>query len=206
MRDEFVTGGLPPEQANSQVAEQLRIVCRTVLDGLLVVDDTRRYLRVNEAAATLLGAPAEEIRKRRMEDFTPHEDRSKLEPFWADFGRRGAYEGSGELLRGDGSRRLVEYRATRDFAPGEHLFALRELQPGAATGARPQEERVRQLTAREREVLQLAAEGRSTREIAVTLLISPTTVKTHFEHIYKKLRVGDRVAAVAYGLRTGLIR
>jgi PAS domain S-box-containing protein len=206
MEDEIVTGGLPPEQSNSRVADQLRIVCRTVLDGLLVVDDTRRYLRVNEAAARLLGAPAEEIRKRRMEDFTPREHRLMVEPFWADFGRRGEYEGSGELLRSDGSRRFVEYRATRDFAPGEHLFALRELQPGAATGVRPQGKPPRQLTVREREVLQLAAEGRSTREIAVALLISPTTVKTHFEHIYKKLRVSDRVAAVAYGLRAGLIK
>jgi ATP/maltotriose-dependent transcriptional regulator MalT len=61
------------------------------------------------------------------------------------------------------------------------------------------------LTAREREVLQLAAEGRSTREIAQDLFVSPGTVKTHFHHIYEKLGVGCRASAVAKCLRSGLI-
>ncbi|MEA2285186.1 MAG: two-component system, NarL family, nitrate/nitrite response regulator NarL, partial [Solirubrobacteraceae bacterium] len=41
--------------------------------------------------------------------------------------------------------------------------------------------------------------------IAEQLFLSPATVKTHFEHIYEKLGVGDRAAAVAQALRTGLI-
>jgi DNA-binding NarL/FixJ family response regulator len=62
------------------------------------------------------------------------------------------------------------------------------------------------LTARELEVLQLAAEGRSTSEIAGSLYLSPVTVKTHFHHIYKKLAVSDRTAAVAECMRRGLIQ
>jgi DNA-binding NarL/FixJ family response regulator len=54
-------------------------------------------------------------------------------------------------------------------------------------------------------VLQLAAEGRTTREIAAVLVLSPGTVKTHFQHIYEKLHAADRVAAVATALRLGLI-
>jgi DNA-binding CsgD family transcriptional regulator len=64
----------------------------------------------------------------------------------------------------------------------------------------------RRLSARELEVLKLAAEGNSGPQIAERLFLSPTTVKTHFEHIYERLGVGDRAAAVAYALRTGLIR
>ena len=41
--------------------------------------------------------------------------------------------------------------------------------------------------------------------IAERLVLSPATVKTHFEHVYEKLGVGDRAAAVAHGLRVGLI-
>jgi PAS domain S-box-containing protein len=63
----------------------------------------------------------------------------------------------------------------------------------------------RPLTERELEVLRLAAEGHSGPEIAEQLVLSPATVRTHFEHIYEKLGVGDRAAAVAQALRTGLI-
>jgi PAS domain S-box-containing protein len=62
------------------------------------------------------------------------------------------------------------------------------------------------LSPREREVLSLAAEGLSGPQIAERLVVSPSTVKTHFENIYEKLGVSDRPAAVAHGLRTGLIQ
>jgi two-component system, NarL family, nitrate/nitrite response regulator NarL len=61
------------------------------------------------------------------------------------------------------------------------------------------------LTARELEVLQLAAQGYSGRQIADRLRISPATIKTHFEHIYAKFGVRCRSAAVAQALRAGLI-
>ncbi|MFG2718240.1 response regulator [Streptomyces sp. NPDC048416] len=53
------------------------------------------------------------------------------------------------------------------------------------------------LSAREREVLVLVAQGTSNREIARNLFISEATVKTHLTHIYGKLGVKDRAAAVA---------
>jgi PAS domain S-box-containing protein len=61
------------------------------------------------------------------------------------------------------------------------------------------------LTAREIEVLQLAADGHSGPRIAERLVISPATVKTHFENVYAKLGVPDRAAAVAEVLRRGVI-
>jgi PAS domain S-box-containing protein len=76
-----------------------------------------------------------------------------------------------------------------------HFFARR------SSELRPQE-----LTAREREVLQLAARGMSGKSIAQQLSVSPSTVKTHFEHIYAKWGVSDRASAVAKGLRDGLIQ
>jgi PAS domain S-box-containing protein len=61
------------------------------------------------------------------------------------------------------------------------------------------------LTGRELEVLQLAAHGNSGPQIAKQLVVSQSTVKTHFEHIYAKLGAADRAAAVAKALRLGLI-
>ena len=63
-----------------------------------------------------------------------------------------------------------------------------------------------QLTARELEVLSLTADGHSSVEIGRRLHLSPATVKTHLQRIYAKLEVGDRAAAVAEGMRRGLLR
>jgi DNA-binding NarL/FixJ family response regulator len=62
------------------------------------------------------------------------------------------------------------------------------------------------LTAREVEVLQLAADGHGSRQIADKLFVSEATVKTHFNHVFAKLGAHDRTAAVAQAMRFGLIR
>ena len=61
------------------------------------------------------------------------------------------------------------------------------------------------LTAREREVLKLVADGHSAPEIATRLYIEASTVKTHLQNIYEKLGVSERAAAVAEGMRRGLL-
>jgi non-specific serine/threonine protein kinase len=60
------------------------------------------------------------------------------------------------------------------------------------------------LTSREMEVLRLLVEGRSDREIAAALFVSPKTVGTHIRHILDKLGVPSRAAAVAYVHRHGV--
>lgn len=61
------------------------------------------------------------------------------------------------------------------------------------------------LTAREREVLNLLAEGLGPVEIGHSLFISPKTVATHVEHIYVKLGVHTRAQAVASAFRLALV-
>jgi two-component system nitrate/nitrite response regulator NarL len=61
------------------------------------------------------------------------------------------------------------------------------------------------LTAREHEILRLIAEGRSLPQIAKELYLGVTTVKTHVQHLYEKLGVSDRAAAVAEAMRRKLI-
>jgi DNA-binding NarL/FixJ family response regulator len=61
------------------------------------------------------------------------------------------------------------------------------------------------LSAREIEVLQLVAKGASNEEIGKSLHISTATVKTHLIHIYGKLGVDDRTAAVITALEKGII-
>jgi ATP/maltotriose-dependent transcriptional regulator MalT len=62
------------------------------------------------------------------------------------------------------------------------------------------------LTRRELEVLRLVAEGRTDREVAHTLVLSPRTVNRHLSNIFVKLNVPGRAAAVAYAIRQGLVK
>jgi ATP/maltotriose-dependent transcriptional regulator MalT len=61
------------------------------------------------------------------------------------------------------------------------------------------------LSERELEVLALIAQGLTNRGAAARLFISQATVKTHLLHIYAKLEVGDRAAAVATAFERGLL-
>jgi PAS domain S-box-containing protein len=95
--------------------------------------------------------------------------------------------------KSDLSERLIASLVGVGYELGEFLSHRRgELTP-------------RNLTPRELEVLQLASQGRTAREIAALLVVSPSTVATHFKHIYAKYEVSDRASAVAKALREGLI-
>ena len=83
-----------------------------------------------------------------------------------------------------------------------------DLAPALAEGLTPGKggaKRTDTLTTREMEVLQLLAFGNTNKDIAERLSISPETVKAHLEHIFEKLQVSDRAAAVAKAFRRGLI-
>jgi DNA-binding NarL/FixJ family response regulator len=60
------------------------------------------------------------------------------------------------------------------------------------------------LTAREREVLQILAEGNTTHQIASTLFISEKTVEAHHRQIMKKLGINNVAGLIKYAIREGL--
>ncbi|MFD4991368.1 response regulator [Cellulosimicrobium cellulans] len=93
-------------------------------------------------------------------------------------------------------------RAVRAAGRGESVLAPSVTQhlmgqvrrPGAGT-----------LTDREKQVLQLVANGSSNREAAAALFIGEASIKTHLQHVYDKLGVRDRASAVAEGYRRRLL-
>jgi DNA-binding NarL/FixJ family response regulator len=78
--------------------------------------------------------------------------------------------------------------------------------PDPATGRSPTDERLHQLTERERQVLMEVARGRSNIEIAQLLAVSEATVKTHVGRILAKLALRDRVQIVVFAYEAGIVR
>lgn len=74
-------------------------------------------------------------------------------------------------------------------------------QGGARVGPEPA---ISGLTPREREILDLVAQGKTNREIAIDLTLSERTVKTHISNILSKLQLHDRTQAALYAARHGL--
>ena len=95
--------------------------------------------------------------------------------------------GGDALLAPEITRRLIEEFTERPIAP----------EPPAALS---------ELTARELEVFELLARGRSNSEIAPTLIVSEATVKTHVRRVLMKLGLSDRIQAVVLAYESGFIR
>jgi DNA-binding NarL/FixJ family response regulator len=139
---------------------------------------------------------------RRLRDQAPDVHVLVLTTFDTDSDVLPAIEAgaTGYLLKDAPTADLL--RAVRSAARGEAVLSpsvagrlmgrLRALVPGT-------------LSRRELEVLQLIADGANNREAASKLFISEASIKTHLLHIYDKLGVRDRAAAVGEAFRRGLV-
>jgi len=114
----------------------------------------------------------------------------------------------GYLLKGADHTEIV--RAVGAVADGEAIFgaavAARILEFFAAGRPRQAEVVFPQLTAREHEVLDLIAAGRSNAELAAALVLSPKTIRNHVSNVFAKLRVADRAQAIVLARDAGLGR
>jgi len=109
---------------------------------------------------------------------------------------------SGFIVKRSAARELVE--AIRSVHAGRGHFSSvirRKLARGA--GAPPDPLAV--LSGREREVLQLLAEGKGVAEIAELLHLSPKTIETHRAHLYEKLDIHDLPGLVRFAIQHGVI-
>jgi DNA-binding CsgD family transcriptional regulator len=175
---------------------------------MVMVDDGRRYVEVNRPARLMARLSLAEMRRSTIDDLTPPDEIPIMEAVWAQLLETGCVAGPREIIGRHGGPLEIVYWGMANALPGLHLFAFApfdwfedELDVPDASADPP----LVPLTPREREVLQLAAAGLPGPSIAERLVVSPSTVKTHFSNIYEKLGVSGRPAAVARGMRLGLI-
>lgn len=114
---------------------------------------------------------------------------------------------SGFLLKDAPADELV--RAVRVVAAGEALLApsitRRLITEVTARRRRPaRDQKLDTLTPREREVLDLVADGKSNAEIGADLFVTEQTVKTHVSSLLNKLRLRDRAQAVVFAYENGI--
>jgi len=159
---------------------------------ILVVDDEGLITKTNDAARRRFGL----VTGRPCADVVNLCDNEH---------RRVCRYGCAHSLLADGSE-VQDVRGTRNGEPwrvlcndmGDDVTVM--MMPMGAK-PRPGEH----LTAREQEVLQLVAHGYTARRIAQRLTLSPSTVRTHVEHIRDKLGCRTRAEAVARALGLGLL-
>jgi DNA-binding NarL/FixJ family response regulator len=100
---------------------------------------------------------------------------------------------------------VAKGEAALDPSVQHHVVAaLAGGEPAANPDAAEESKLPDDLTPREAEVLGLIAEGLTNAEIAERLFVSPTTVKSHINHLFTKAGLRDRAQAVNYAYRTGI--
>jgi DNA-binding NarL/FixJ family response regulator len=175
---------------------------RSLRPDVVLMDIRMPELDGLEAARRILSAPGDDAPKILM--LTTFD----LDEYVYEALRAGA---SGFLLKDTPPEQLVA--AIHVVAAGEALLSpsitrrvISEFVKG--TGPKPQAQfpRLRDLTARELEVMKAIARGLSNAEIAKELFVSETTVKTHVARILMKLGLRDRVQAVVLAYEAGVVQ
>jgi DNA-binding CsgD family transcriptional regulator len=174
-------------------AQRLKTVFERSPVPMVMVDAERRFV---------------EVRVYAIDDLAPPDQLAAIAQTWARLLETGLVAGSFLGVKPDGSRIPIVYSALAQVLPGRHVIVFApaewpedELGLAVDRGLEP----AASLTPREIEVLALAASGLQGPEVARELVVSPSTVKTHFKHIYAKLNVRNRGAAVAKAQRLGVI-
>lgn len=101
-------------------------------------------------------------------------------------------------------RAVADGGAWLDVAVTQRVLAVYRSAPTTSVASRPHLE-LERLTGREREVLTLVGQGRTNPEIAKRLFVSEGTVKTHINHVFAKLHLRDRAAAIIFAFEHDLV-
>lgn len=208
--------------AEREMAEALResqLRFRTAFErapiGMALVATDGSWLEVNHAFCEFLGYGEGELRRTTWQALTHSDDlEADLASVEATLaGRIDGYTMEKRYLRKNGEAVLGRLTVALVRAPDgepryfisqlEDLSGLRRLRPAVSA---PSDAEACELTPRQVEILQLLADGRSTRQIAEEFHLSQVTVRNHIARLMANLGVHTRMQAVVAASRLGLIR
>jgi len=132
-----VTDQRERERKLRRESDRFRAVFEKAFDAMVIADDDGRYVDANASATELFSLPKAELLGQSIRDFAPEE--FDFESAWHEFRTTDEERGTFPLVRPDGTERIVEYAATRDIVPGQHLSVLRDV-----TERQERDERLRQ--------------------------------------------------------------
>ncbi len=215
---ENITARKQVEEGLKRDEERFRAIFETSRDGILI-EDNETIFYVNHAYVSQLGySSSQELMGRHVSEILSAEDAERM----LEFGRRrlhGETRPTLYLFRGqrkDGS--LVELEASVSvFTVNDKAYIMTSARPPAERALvelqMPNEKRVGGerapidlLSRREREILRMIAVGLCSKEIAATLCVSESTVKSHRKNIMRKIDLHDTVSLTHYAIQAGLIR
>ena len=218
------SGSVAVDELRADPVGMLDLLARTA-DGMVAISPTGTILRWNDGAAELLGYEEREVVGRPCHEILGFLDRCGNAVCSAFCSGRRPTESEELTASRDVLARsktgnvvwlsvstLLPPPAVRRFCRIVHFFREIGLPPELerliadrlqARSGRPEANPLVVLTPREREVLQLLADGADTREIARTLVVSLATVRNHVQNILAKLHVHSRLEAVVLFVRFG---
>jgi PAS domain S-box-containing protein len=137
----------PEVETQPQVAElreprdRYQAAFEKAFEGMFILNDDARIVAANPEAATIYGTGRQELLGRSLPEFLPGE--FDFEDAWAEFKAAGTERDTVTYIRSDGVERPVEYTATADIVPGQHLIAFRDITDRKQREQQLQQERER---------------------------------------------------------------
>jgi len=113
------------EQQLQQERDRFRAVFEEAFDTMVLADEDGQYIKVNKSATELFRHPEDELIGRSIREFAPED--FDFEMAWQEFQQSEKELGTFPLVRPNGDERIIEYAATRDIIPDQHLSVLRDV-------------------------------------------------------------------------------
>src|SRR4051812_31890542 len=176
----------------------------TSRNAMATIDQDRRFVAMNDAGLAALGRDRDQVVGRQIDEVVDATDRDAVSRAWRQLAAQGRWTGETRALPYDGAFGPVRYAAAlMETERGRIALVVAEGQAAQRDGER--DEPLLRLSARERQIVRMLADGKTGAKVAGELHISPLTVQTHVRNAMSKVDAQTRPHLIAIALRGRLV-